>query len=249
MKLAIQEHLLPGEDDLARFQAAQRLGMAGVEVQAAGLTARLENLAAAIQATGVRVVAVNMGQQAGYLASQQPDRLQALMRVQQALADASDLMAENVVLIPHVGALAFTPAEANEMFTWFLRTVNDLAMAMDVTLCLQPTTPVVARFINLLSEAVQFCDAINRHPYVRIALDSALLATLEKDPMAALSATGELLRYVHLQHDRLPGQGPLDWLTIIDYLRSSQYDGWLTLASNMPMDEAAIAGSVKQLKL
>ena len=65
MPIAIQEDLLSGNSLLQKFQHAQALGVPGIEFWGAGLTAKVPDIARAMQETGVRAAAVNHGAWAG----------------------------------------------------------------------------------------------------------------------------------------------------------------------------------------
>lgn len=241
MPIAIQEHLLHGNTTLERFRHAQQNGLQGIELSFAGLHERLYEVAAALDATGLRIAAVNMGSVAGYIDVSRIEREMAIRRLQEAMTLAGDLEAEDVIFTAHWGAcslpdlMPFRSQEQleAEMYIWFLRTVNDLGTALEVTLSMQPVNRQESAFLNTLAQAGRFCDEIKRHPAIRIAPHIYHMTQEETDIPTALEAQGELIHYVSLcdTNQQLPEQGTLDWGKIAQTLQAIAYQGWLTLSA------------------
>lgn len=246
MPLAIQDHLLPGRTFQQRFEAAQQLGFAGVEVQGHTLNEHLLDIAQAVDATGLPIAAVNISQQAGYLSPHLAERETAIGRMRQAMANAVDLRAEHVVFVPHIGTSQMpdlTPYRSAEeidaeMMIWLLRTVSDLAYALGVILHMQPKNHYETDLMNTVAQAAKFCEALKDYPYVRIAPCLFDMALEESDLIGALNTQAERIGYVHLcdSNHRLPGQGLLDFAAIADALRTNDYNGWLTITARLAGD-------------
>jgi sugar phosphate isomerase/epimerase len=244
MKFAIQEDMLPGRSTLERFENARRAGLSGVELWAENLPERVLEIAAAMDATGLQIAAVNMGRADGYIAVSFDERQQAIKRLQSAMECACDLRAESVIFVPQYGESTLpdltpfrTKAELEvEMYIWFLRTVNDLATAMGVVLCMQPVNRYESTFLNTISQAVHYCDEIKHHPGVRIAANLFHMALEEVDIPGVLRQHGELIDYVHLgdSNHRLPGRGLLNFASIAEALHDINFAGWLTFTGGTP---------------
>lgn len=248
MQLAIQEAMLPGRSALERFQRAQALGLAGVELDAGNLDMRIEELADAIEATGVQAAAIHMGHIDGYLSPERDDREAAISQLRQTMASAVDLGVEIVTFVPQWGPSRMpdlTPYRARqeldaEMMIWLLRTVSDLAYALGVTLAMQPVNRFETDFMHTLTQAGHFCEVVKDHPHIRIAASLFDMALEEDDPIEALKAQASRIAYMRIadSNRRLPGEGLLDFKAISGALSEAGYQGWLTLASTEPGQDA-----------
>ncbi len=252
MRLAIQEHLLPGRTAQQRCDQARRAGLAGIEVLADGLTERVPELAEALAATGLAAAAVSLGRADGYLAPNMADRECAVGRLRQAMADAVDLGAGHVVFVPHYGPPRMpdlrpyrAPIELDaEMMVWLLRTVCDLAYALGVELNILPVNHYETYFINRLEQAVVFRHKVKDHPHIKLAANLFHMALEEHSPVTALRDHAADLGYVQLAdtNNRLPGEGLADFGAVFAALRVAGYQGWVTLASDTLEPPQVMAG-------
>lgn len=252
MRLAIQEALLPGRTARQRLEHAQRAGLAGVEVLAEGLTARVPEVAEALAETGLAAAAVNLGRADGYLSPDMAERERAVGRLRQAMADAVDLGAGHVVFVPHFGPPRMpdlrpyrAPVELDaEMMVWLLRTVSDLAYALGVELNILPVNRYETYFINRLEQAAAFRRKVKDHAHIKLAANLFHMALEEHSPAAALREYAPHLGYVQLAdtNNRLPGEGLADFAAAAAALRDAGYDGWLTLAAGTLEPAQVMAG-------
>lgn len=247
MRFAIQEMLLPGRSLPEKLETAARLGFAGVEFAAEGLTARVPEIAGALAGAGLNAAAVSLTQRAGYLSPQLAEREAAIGAMRQAMADALDIGAAHVIFVPHLGGPCMpdltpyrSPIELEgEMLVWLLRTVSDLAYAIGVELDILPVNPYESYFLNRLEQAVFFRRKIKDHPHVKIAAGLFHMALAEADLLAALRDHAAHIGYVHLadHNQRLPGQGLIDFAGVAAALNTAGYTGWLTYACATPDDD------------
>jgi sugar phosphate isomerase/epimerase len=255
MPISVQEHLLRGRSAMEKWTNARALGLDGVEVDAANLTARVPDIAAAIEATGVRVAAVNLGRRDGYLSPLRDEREAAISAMRQAMADAVDLNAAHVIFVPHFGSSRMpdlTPYRAPieldaEMMIWLLRTVSDLAYAMDIELDMMPVNHYETSFMTRLEHAVRFRRKIKDHAHIKIAANLFHTALEETDWLGALREHLPHIGYLQLsEHNcRLPGQGVLDFAALAGAL--GDYNGWLTCACE-EASEADLRASLDYLR-
>ena len=239
-KLAIQEALLPGASVAEKMSTAAELGFEAVEVPAADLDERLDEIYDALQAQGLAASGVNLGRASGWLAADPATRAEATDRLRRALTCALDLEAEYVTFVPHYGDTDLpdltpfaSPMELQkELLIWLLRGVSDLAEAMDAKLAIKPLTSGETSFVTCLDDAAFFLRQVDNHPNIAIAANSYCLAVEEQDMAASLAAHGPALSAVYLVDDnrRLPGQGTLPFAKLARALRSSDFSGWLVLA-------------------
>ena len=245
MKLAIQEDMLPARTDSERYQQAQDLGFDGIELWADGLDARLVDVARALNAYELEVASVHLGAMDGYLSPDIKTREGAISTMRQAMASAVDLQSANVVFVPHWGALAtpdLTPHRSSEeissdLMIWLLRTVSDLAYALGTTLHMQPRHRYHTQFLNTMTQAVKFSDAIKDNQYVRIAPNLFDMALEEDNVIDIIKQHGKRIGYLYLadSNGRLPGQGLYDWGKLAQAINASDYDGWLCISAGKPI--------------
>ncbi|MEL7234273.1 MAG: TIM barrel protein, partial [Chloroflexota bacterium] len=147
LRLAVQEALLTGTDEGERIQQAERLGVAGIEYNANGLSERVMDICAALEDTPLTAATVHLGWDANFVATEERVRQQALDQLRHAMTDAVDIGAGGVVLVPHTGATLGLPdlmplkapiQIAVELMTLHLRTLSDLAYVFGIKLYLQP---------------------------------------------------------------------------------------------------------------
>lgn len=86
--------------------------------------------------------------------------------------------------------------------------------------------------LTTMADTAKFIDRID-HPSVKLMFDTFHSHIEEKDSMQALRIAGNRLVHVHVsENDRgVPGTGQVRWLEVMRELRTSGYDGWLTIES------------------
>jgi len=86
--------------------------------------------------------------------------------------------------------------------------------------------------VTTMADTAKFIDRID-HPSVKLMFDTFHSHIEEKDSMQALRIAGNRLVHVHVsENDRgVPGTGQVRWLEVMRELRTSGYDGWLTIES------------------
>ena len=255
MPIAVQEHLLPGRSIMNKWTNARALGLDGVEVDADNLTARVPEIVDAMLVTGVQVAAVNLGRRDGYLSPQRDEREAAISAMRQAMADAVDLNAAHVIFVPHFGASRMpdlTPYRSQieldaEMMIWLLRTVSDLAYAMDIELDMMPVNHYETSFMTRLEHAARFRRKIKDHAHVKIAAHLYHTALEETDWLGALREHLPHIGYIQLaeHNNRLPGQGVLNFAALAETL--TDYNGWLTCVCEQA-SEADLRASLDYLR-
>jgi sugar phosphate isomerase/epimerase len=254
MRLAIQEDMLPGETPLEKCEQAKALGFQGIEYWGAGLTARVPDIVAAIQRTGVVAAAVNYGTQGQLINADRPSREAALAAFRACVVNAVDLHAAGVILIPHLGAPAvpdLTPYKSLaqlefELLHNHLRTLSDYVYAIGVDLYIEPVNRYESQFINTLADAIRVRRKIKDHPHVKVAVDLFHAALEESDLVDGLRAYAADIGYIHVadSNRRLPGRGLIDFAAVGRTLTEISYNGWVTLACGQPGHNAEFAKQI-----
>lgn len=124
-----------------------------------------------------------------------------------------------------------------------LRAAAEHAAQGGVTLAVEPLNRFETYFLNSVEDTIRFVDAVN-HPHLKMMFDTFHANIEEKDPVAALKATGSRLAHFHVsENDRsTPGEGHITWASILSALGEIGYDGWLTVeAFGRAMPEVAAA--------
>ncbi len=254
-KLAIQETLLPGDTLAQRLRIAADLGLSAVEVMAADLDARIDELDVALRHAGLSVSGVNMGRRDGWLLADRAQRDSAADALREALGCALDLGADYVTFVPQYGAgdlPDLTPFASpldlqRELLVWLLRGASDLAETMDAALALLPVNRQETTFITRLDAAAHCRREAGDHPHITLAASTYHAALEEADWLAALAAHHSLISVMYLSdiNGKLPGRGGLPFGMLGERLAALDYRGWLVLAPAGGDPDAADSGELR----
>jgi sugar phosphate isomerase/epimerase len=244
MQLAIQEDMLSGKTILDKFELAKYFGFQGIEFWGRGLTAKVPEIVAAIEKTGIVAAAVNHGQQSRLIDADRDERERALKEFRQSVVDAVDIGAPGVILVPHFGPPTvpdLTPYKSviqleYELLHNHLRTLSDYVYAIGVDLYLEPINHYETHFLNTLADAVRVRRKIKDHPHVRLTADLFHGALEETNLAQAIRDYAGDIGYIHLadSNRRLPGQGMTDFGALAALLKEIGYTGWLSLECGQP---------------
>jgi sugar phosphate isomerase/epimerase len=251
VRLAVQEQYLQGEDMVAKWEHAQRLGFDAIELRGAGegrFAARLPELReAAAAGVPMPTVCVEMLHFVG--------DFDAAKR-----SDALDQMKSQLSVIAAIGGrLAMTPAsygmfsrrlppftpprseaEDAEVLTEAFGALAAHAEAEGVVIALEPLNRYEDHMINTLGQAAALCAQIGS-PALGVAADTYHMNIEEADPLEAVVAAGPWIRHVQLSDsNRLePGAGHLDWTALLDAIWSIGYADELAYECRLsgPVDE------------
>jgi len=112
-----------------------------------------------------------------------------------------------------------------------LGAVLDKAGDLDLTICLEPLSPVETDFINTVSEGMQMVQEIN-HPNLKIHLDVKAMSS-EPTPVPDIirSVRAEDIGHFHVNDPNLygPGMGDVDYGPIAEAIRDIGWDRWLSV--------------------
>ncbi len=112
----------------------------------------------------------------------------------------------------------------------FHQAAGDLARKRGVTITLEALNRFECYFITTMAELAAYLDAVN-HPNISGMYDTFHANIEEKDPTAAIDTIRRHLSHVHIsENDRgTPGRGHINFAKAFNALKSSGYDGWLTI--------------------
>lgn len=241
MPLAIQEDLLAGTTPLEKLQQAASLGFEGVELYVTpDLPEQLAAILEAVETTGIRVSAVNLG----HTRLIHPDfsvRDTALVAVRRAMTLAIDLGAQGVIFKPFYEAGPVLPdlhpyksaqeLEAELLVTQLRATLCDLAYALGTELLLQPASYRETHLVRKVEHGALIRRKLDNHPHLKIAASLHNMELEAESPEATFQAFGEDIGYLYVSDTghTLPGQGQLNFAALNDWLDKANYQGWLTL--------------------
>ena len=246
-KLAIREALLPGGAARPGLAWAREQGLAGVELAADGLDARIDEVADALQALGLAACGINMGAVDGWVSADIERRRRAEDSLREALACALDLQADYVSFVPQYGAgdmpdltpVASPQEMRKQLLIWLLRGFSDLAEAMDAKLALLPRCQAKTTFLTRLEQAASFCRAVDDHPMITLAASVCDAALEDENWLGSLEAHLDSLSAIYLvdSDDGLPGAGALPFPELGAALQGRAYSGWLVVDGRVAAGE------------
>ena len=110
------------------------------------------------------------------------------------------------------------------------RAAGDYAQAQGVTLVLEAVNRFESYFANTMDDLAAYLDTLD-HPAVTGMYDTFHANIEEQDPVAAYTRNQRHLKYIHIsENDRgVPGRGHVPWAETFAAIKSSGYDGWLTI--------------------
>jgi D-psicose/D-tagatose/L-ribulose 3-epimerase len=107
---------------------------------------------------------------------------------------------------------------------------GDYAAARGVTLALEAVNRFESYFANTMDDLCRYLDTVD-HPAVAAMYDTFHANIEEADPVSAFARSTRHVRHVHIsENDRgVPGRGHVPWAETFRAIKSSGYDGWLTI--------------------
>ena len=163
----------------------------------------------------------------------------ARKRLDEMIDLASDLGAAVVTVGSFRGRIVDDPTRSRQELAEVLRRAGQRGTQRGVRLALEPLNRYEADLLHTAAETLAFLEEVD-HPAVGVLLDTYHLNIEESSwttPYSRVLAAGKLF-YAHLgDNNRLaPGQGLIDFRSILHTLRQGGYDGWLS-AELLPMPD------------
>jgi len=110
------------------------------------------------------------------------------------------------------------------------RAVADEAQHQGVTLAVEFLNRFECYFLNTTAAAAAYVRRVD-HPNFKALFDTFHANIEEENPVKAFSENAAVIRHIHVSNnDRgVPGRGHIDFQAIFRAIKSSGYDGWLTI--------------------
>lgn len=261
MRLACQEHLLPGATLVEKWAFCQSAGFDGIELLGRGGPAfreRLPELRAA-RAAGVVMptVCVQMSHFIGDFDAER--RRDAIEHMRSLLSVIAEIGGYGAITPAAYGMFSRrlppyepprSPEGDREVLLEGLRILGEHAAQEGAVLLLEPLNRYEDHMVNTLAQAIDLCEAVGL-PAVRVMGDLYHMNIEERDPAGALAAAGAYLRHVHLSDsNRLqPGAGHIDFAAAFRALRRIGYDGFMAIECRLDgPPEVALRESARFLR-
>jgi len=131
----------------------------------------------------------------------------------------------------HFSGAGPTPAEWKRAVS-SQRAIGDHAGQRGVTIGLEALNRFECYLVNTMADLSRLVDDVD-HPNIKALYDTFHANIEEQDPIAAFSDNLRNIVHVHIsENDRgVPGRGNIPWRKTFSAIRSSGYDGWLTIES------------------
>jgi sugar phosphate isomerase/epimerase len=252
MKLAAQEHLIPGGTLGEKWDVIQQLGYEGIELRGQGDFAfekRLKELQKA-RADGAYFpsVCVNMPHFIGDF--DKTKRRDAIENMKSLLSVIAEVGGKGAITPASYGMHSnrlppFTsprsPEEDERVLLEGLQELGEHAARHNVKVFLEPLNRYEDHMINTLEQGVALCKKVGL-PSVILMADLYHMNIEEKNSAQALIDAKDFIAHIHLaDSNRLePGQGQTDFARIKTALAQINYGGFLALECRLK-DEPLVA--------
>lgn len=172
----------------------------------------------------------------GLLSRTAAERAEAIDRVVERAGVAAELGATTLIVVPIFGDAvlrgfdAIIGTEALETAV-LLASLDELAgrlVDLPVTVVLEPLNGDQTHFLLDPARGAALCDAVGS-PRISTMVDTYHCEKNGQDIAGVIAAAGGQLALVHLSDtDRtLPGEGRIDFGSVLDALRAREYEGWM----------------------
>jgi sugar phosphate isomerase/epimerase len=254
VKLACQEHLLPGGDILERWEFATSAGFDGIELRGTDdWRGRLEDLKAA-RDRGVVFSSVCLISDR-FIGDLDADRRrEAVEHMKHLLSGISELGGVGAITPAAFGLTSRalppfraprTEDEDRRVLLDALEELGEHADGEGVLVLLEPLNRYEDHMLNRLEGAVELCKAAGRDS-VRVMGDLFHMNIEEDDPGESIRSAGGYLAHVHLADSNRaqPGAGHNDFASAFGALREIGFDGYLAMECGIRGDARTVLPQV-----
>lgn len=238
MKIGTQNQAFFPETIMEKFVYIKEMGFEGFEIDGKLLVDNVEEVKAAIAATGIPVTTACGGYDGWIGDFIEERRLNGLQEIR-AILEALQAVGGKGIVVPAAWGM-FTyrlpPMVSPRSQDGDFKAVSESLVYLDqiagetgTTIFLEPLNRYQDHMINLLGDARRYIEA-NELKHVKIIADFYHMNIEEDGISEALHANRDLVEHVHVadNHRYQPGSGSLDFKKHFDQLKADGYDGFLT---------------------
>ncbi len=250
MKLSCQEHILPGDEILEKWEFASSAGFDGIELRGTGdWNRRLDNLRSA-RDRGAVFSSVCLISDRFIGAFDPARRREAIEHMKHLLSGIAELGGTGAVTPAAYGLASKrlppfevprTEEEDRRVLRDALEELGEHAEREGTLVLLEPLNRYEDHMLNRVDQAVELCEAVGRDS-VRVMGDLFHMNIEEDDLGEAIRQARGRLAHVHLaDSNRLqPGAGHTDFAGPFEALREVGFDGYMAM-------ECGIRGEAREV--
>ena len=254
-KLAVQEHMVPGDGLEAKWEAATAAGFDGIELLGRGqaFRERLGELRSA-HAAGVALPSVCVAMD-HFIGDFDPDRRASAVEGMKALLEVIVEAGGYGAITPAAYGLfsralpPFTPPrppeEDRQVLLEGLGELGEHARRVGAVLLLEPLNRYEDHMVNTLDQAVELCRAVGLDS-VKVMGDFFHMGIEEVDLADSIRRAGPFLAHMQLgDSNRLqPGAGHLDFGPSLEALEEIGFEGFLAMECGLQGDPVTVLPAV-----
>jgi len=249
MKLATQDKPFLPESIEGKLSVIKEMGFDAFEIDGALLVNKFDEVAAAVQKTGVPVSGICGGYKGWIGDFDEGRRAQAISDIKEILVHASKIGAKGIVVPAAWGMFSLRlppmvpPRSAEQdrvVLLDSLRQLNETAQATDTYIYLEPLNRYEDHMINTLETAAGLIKE-GQLSNVKLTADFFHMNIEEKNIANSIIQYKELIGHVHLadSHRYQPGDGHMDFVSGFAALKSIGYDGYMAFECRVLGDDPA----------
>jgi sugar phosphate isomerase/epimerase len=255
LKLACQEHLVPGDTLEAKWEVLAQAGFAGIELHGRdqAFPERLPELQRAKRA-GVPLPSVCLISDHFIGDFDAERRRDAIENMKGLLTTIAAVGGEGAVTPAAFGlasralppfAVPRSPEEDREVLLVGLAELAEHARAEGVLIYLEPLNRYEDHMLNRVEQAAELAAAVGSD-HIKVLGDLFHMGIEEDDSAAAIRAAGPALAHVHLADSGRahPGTGQFDYAPIVAALHEIGFDGHLAMECGIRGDVPAALAQV-----
>jgi sugar phosphate isomerase/epimerase len=257
IQLSAQEHMLVGDSLSEKFEFAQSVGFAGIELRGSDKFAdRIDEIQTARRSGVVMpTVCVMMDHFIGdFDADRRAHARESMKALLTVIAEAGGFGA---ITPASYGMFSlrlppFTPprsaAEDRDILLEELHALGEHAAHVGAVLLLEPLNRYEDHMVHTLAEGLDLVREVGL-PSVRLMADTYHMNIEEADVSASLREAAPFLSHVQIgDSNRLePGTGHFDWPGFIQTLADIHYDGWIAMECRLSGPSERVLPHVSRL--
>jgi sugar phosphate isomerase/epimerase len=249
LKFACREYMVPGRTITERFENAAKMGLAAIEVTGSATPEWVDEIKAAIAATGVRA-SIMSAQHLAILDARKPERDRAMESFKQALTLSGEVGALGPILpplihtklmggqrIPDLSPFMSTAELEKALLNQLLSELADHAVACNANVIIEPLNRYEQWWPCSLQDGLDICAAVGK-PGVCIMADFFHMNIEDAHFDESIRKAGKLIRNVHLADSQrsMPGYGHTDFKPGFAALKEIGYSDYLAFECAVPGD-------------